>query len=200
MGIARYVFRNCIKQPLFFMLVASYAYVFAGSFTDSRDGERYPTITIGKSEWIAENLRYNVRGSICFRNEPRACFVGRYYNFDMAEHACPSGWHLPSRQEWTEIFDVADSKFVTDLTGYCYDDGTCFDSEFNKYGEESSYFWSSSDDNGTWTSRRSDSFIKSMVPRRHNAYAVKYSKSQRLFRDFSKPKDANYFSVRCVRD
>ena len=200
MRIARYVFQNCIKQPLLFMLAVSCAYVFAGSFTDSRDGERYPTIKIGKSEWMAENLRYNVRGSICFRNEPRACFVGRYYNFDMAEHACPSGWHLPSRQEWTEIFDVADSKFVTDLTGYCYDDGTCFDSEFNKYGEESSYFWSSSDDNGTWTSRRSDRFIKSMVPRRHNAYAVKYSKSQRLFRDFSKPKDANYFSVRCVKD
>ncbi|PBC66545.1 uncharacterized protein (TIGR02145 family) [Fibrobacter sp. UWS1] len=180
MGIARYVFQNCIKQPLLFMLVVSCACVYAGSFTGSRDGERYPTIKIGKSEWMAENLRYNVRGSICFRNEPRACFVGRYYNFDMAEHACPSGWHLPSRQEWTEIFDVADSKFVTDLTGYCYDDGTCFDSEFNKYGEESSYFWPSSDDNGTWTSRRSDSFIKSMFPRRHNAYAVKYSKSQRL--------------------
>ena len=189
-----------LKRAFVFALFIAYVCVFAGSFTDSRDGERYPTVKIGKSEWMAENLRYNVRGSICFRNEPRACFVGRYYNFDMAEHACPSGWHLPSRQEWTEIFDAADGKFVSDLTGYCYDDGTCFDSEFNKYGEESAYFWSSSDDNGTWTSRRSDSFVKSMIPRRHNAYAVKYSKSQRLFRDFSKPKDANYFSVRCVKD
>ncbi len=182
------------------MLFIAYVYVFAGMFTDSRDGELYPTAKIGKSEWMTENLRYNVKGSFCFRNESRACFVGRYYNFGMAEHVCPSGWHLPSRGEWTEIFDVADSKFVSDLTGYCYDDYTCFDSEFNKYGEVSAYFWTSSEDNGSWTSRSSDSFIKSMVPRRHNAYAVKYSKSQRFFRDFSRPKDANYFSVRCVKN
>lgn len=193
-------FECCLKTGLLFLLFLSTTFLLAASFQDPRDGEEYPIVKIGGSVWMAENLRYNVRGSICFRNEPRACFVGRYYNFDMAEHACPSGWHLPSRLEWTEIFDVADKKFVSDLTGYCYDDGTCFDSEFNKYGEECAYFWSSSDDNGTWTSRRSDSFIKSLVPRRHNAYAVKYSKSQRLFRDFSKPKDANYFSVRCVKD
>ena len=49
MGIARYVFQNCIKQPLLFMLVVSCGYVFAGSFTDSRYGERYLTIKIGKS-------------------------------------------------------------------------------------------------------------------------------------------------------
>ncbi len=197
MGIARYVFQNCIKQPLLFMLAVSCAYVFAGSFTDSRDGEHYATVKIGRSEWMAENLRYKVRGSRCINDIQELCGLGLYYNFDMAEQACPRGWHLPSKKEWNDIFDNVDRNFGIVLLGHCYEEDRCFDMD------KTAVFWTSSDDNNSWTDgRRSDSFLKSMVPRRQKAFAVRFESAQGIFINppHSFLKDGYYFNVRCMKD
>ena len=167
MGMIWYVFRNDIKPPLLFMLVVSCACVYAGSFTDSRDGEHYTTVKIGRSEWMVENLRYNVRGSRCINDIQELCGLGRYYNFDMAKQACPNGWHIPSKKEWNDIFDKTDKDF------------------------------------NSWTNgRRSDSFLKSMVPRRQKAFAVRFEAAQGIFINppHSFLKDAYYFNVRCMED
>lgn len=169
----------------------------ASSITDSRDGERYTTIKIGTTEWIAENLRYKVQGSRCINDIQELCGIGRYYNFDMAIQACPNGWHLPSKKEWNEIFDKADKSFGLFLLGYCYEDEICFDID------KTASFWTSSDDNGSWTSgRRSDSFLKSMVPRRQKAFAIRYETVQGAFVNPSHSflKDAYFFNVRCIKD
>jgi len=78
--------------------------------TDSRDGEKYKTVRIGKQTWMAENLNYNATGSKCYDNKPVNCDkYGRLYNWSAAQSACPVGWHLPSDSEWTRLTDFVGS-------------------------------------------------------------------------------------------
>jgi regulation of enolase protein 1 (concanavalin A-like superfamily) len=70
------------------------------SMTDSRDGKEYktnPHLEIDQCVWFAENLDYEAPGS-------RMCDLpgckGRLYDWETAMTACPSGWHLPTREEF----------------------------------------------------------------------------------------------------
>ncbi|MFA5672304.1 MAG: FISUMP domain-containing protein [Synergistaceae bacterium] len=110
-----------------------------GSFTDSRDGHQYETVTIGSQVWMAENLAYlpsvskPTSGSysspyyyVNFYNRTNVADAkitinyqtyGVLYNWTAAmngaesssskpsgvQGACPSGWHLPSDAEWTQL-------------------------------------------------------------------------------------------------
>jgi len=96
-----------------------------GSFTDSRDGIVYKTVTIGEQVWMAENLAYlpSVVGPATESNTAPYYYVYGYdgtsvatakattnyqtygvlYNWPAAMTACPEGWHLPSDEEWTQL-------------------------------------------------------------------------------------------------
>lgn len=72
------------------------------SFVDSRDNQRYKLVQIGDQTWMAENLRYDVQGSLVNPEFPNEKY-GRLYTYEQSENACPSGWHLPSDDEWKEL-------------------------------------------------------------------------------------------------
>jgi uncharacterized protein (TIGR02145 family) len=53
---------------------------------------------------MAENLNCNVAGSVCYNNDPANCTkYGRLYNWKTAMSVCPSGWHLPSKDDWYKL-------------------------------------------------------------------------------------------------
>ncbi len=59
--------------------------------------------------WMTENLNIatsNGLWSWCYENNPDNCAkYGRLYTWEAAKSACPTGWRLPSREEWQRLLD-----------------------------------------------------------------------------------------------
>jgi uncharacterized protein (TIGR02145 family) len=54
---------------------------------------------------MAENLNFKTDSSFCYNNSADFCEkYGRLYIWESAKSACPSGWRLPSREEWLILF------------------------------------------------------------------------------------------------
>lgn len=99
------------------------------SITDSRDGQTYKIVTIGKQTWMAENLNYadgESDGSWCMDDKTVNCdFAGRLYTWyaatklqdceegepcvlpEKVQGVCPEGWHLPNNEEWETLITAA---------------------------------------------------------------------------------------------
>lgn len=114
------------------------------------DGNKYGIITIGDQIWMAENLRttkfnngndipniipneqwsdINMPAYCWYKNDRSYCERKKYgalYNWSAVEsgYLCPSGWHVPSEEEWVE--------FET----FLYNNGYSFDgSQGHKFGK-----------------------------------------------------------------
>lgn len=80
-----------------------------GYFTDARDGQTYRATAIGGKTWMAQNLNYRTGNSWCYDNKNSNCSgYGRLYDFHTAIKACPSGWHLSTREEWNHLIKTVD--------------------------------------------------------------------------------------------
>lgn len=101
---AEYVFDASVVCPL--EGTNAYGESNRGTFVDARDGKTYKYTTIGGRVWMAENLNYDdgEGGSSCVVKDD--CFSkGRSYGIAKSLGACPAGWHLPSNDEWFELFN-----------------------------------------------------------------------------------------------
>ncbi|MEA1877672.1 MAG: FISUMP domain-containing protein [Bacteroidota bacterium] len=114
-----------------------------GAFIDPRDNHEYKWVKIGSQAWMAENLaylplvnliqdtsytepRYNIHGfEGVGLSDAKATYefqtYGVLYNWVAANSECPSGWHLPSDEEWKtlEIYlgmSIEDANFYEQRT------------------------------------------------------------------------------------
>jgi len=99
---------------------------------DARDGNTYCTMEYGDQVWMTENMRYlpqvDNTSSIMDNSVPKYYVYGYtqtylptalgmpnyntygvLYNYAAALEACPSGWHLPSKQEWDNFVNYLKS-------------------------------------------------------------------------------------------
>lgn len=84
-----------------------------GTFTDMRDGRTYKTVTLEDTQLgtgltiMAENLNYKMEGAYLYNNDENLREkLGLLYTWEMAKKSCPSGWHLPSDEEWSHLIDM----------------------------------------------------------------------------------------------
>lgn len=87
------------------------------SMKDPRDGQTYKTVKIGKQVWMAENMNYDIKHSYCYDDDPKNCQkYGRLYTWEAALNACPSGWHLPTKEEFkTLLANVGEKKLQVSI-------------------------------------------------------------------------------------
>lgn len=125
---------------MFLACSTAFAYVEKmPDFKDKRDGRVYKTVQIGEQRWMAENLRFNVKGSFCYDNKDYNCQTyGRLYTWAAARmlvdfynntsikkikkinkihDVCPMGWHIPSNKDWKTLKAFVGKKGISDGVG-----------------------------------------------------------------------------------
>ena len=178
--------------------------VDSSTFFDARDGHVYKTITIGKHIWLAENLAYKVTFG-CWsydNNDINATTYGYLYNWESSKKVCPSGWHLPSNEEWASLAkylggeEVAGDKLKDVLSGYWKGSNSRATNEFGFSAFPGGYrSFSSKFKNigyeGNWWSASEFSPVDAWFILINN-YESKMSSSTNY--------KSNGFSVRCIED
>ena len=185
-----------------------------GKLEDERDGQIYRTVKIGEQTWMAENLNYDMidvygNSADCQEKDPDCVKYGKLYRGYFCTEplqGCPSGWHLPTKEEFEILIDAAGGelnagKNLKSVSGW-EDGGDGSDiygfsalpaDGFYSRGDEPSYegllayFWSSSVGAWDYENKTGSYYVFGL------SYDSNRMTSYDLHIGFS-------FSVRCVKD
>ena len=181
-----------------------------GTFMDERDGQVYKYTTIGNQVWMAENLKFDAPYSVCYDKIEGFCDTfGRFYSLhvngedfdffdqELLDTICPTGWHVPSMEEWNILSDnmggpqKAISRLYSSADfGEYYHSGSD-DCEFKSLPAG---YWLS---NGSLFSEYAISiYWTSTQQRLHTSYACFFSNPKGIEFGTNRPK----MSVRCIKD
>ncbi len=198
---------RCIKGDLTtekkIVPVATVSEYEKGTFTDSRDGKIYKTVKIGTQTWMAENLNFKTNNSWYYDNKSSIGKIyGSLYTWKDAKEACPSGWHLPSKEEWEKLLNYvgvdqkvfggklksisgwdAPNEGATNETGFtALPGGYCaYSRNFIGFGWDCQF----------WSSTEFDNYLAGVLD------ISKYSKGVTWYIDINKKVG---LSVRCIKD
>ena len=182
-----------------FILIVSVLYS-QGKFTDKRDGNIYRTITLNGVTWMAENMRYIPKhGAVYYDNNPdNARDYGMLYDWKTAKTACPSGWHLPSGNEFRILSDHfqhqeswrKESKdtvsFTIQLGGFQDHEGT-----FSEM-DESGYYWTATE----YDNKSAEYFSYLIID---NMIVTDISRKEDV-EDIEGTDKTDKYSVRCIKN
>lgn len=132
-------------------------------------GGSIKTITAGGLTWTAENLNIDTGNSWCYYGNTANCKkYGRLYDWETAMTVCPSGWRLPSMDDWNALitkaggYSVAGKKLKakggwynsgngTDSLGFsALPGGIRYADGIYVYGGSVGYWWSSTKTGNTY--------------------------------------------------
>lgn len=120
------IYNPCGISDDFVTISFASSFVCGHDFVDNRDGQTYPTVSIGNQCWFAKNLNIGTMiNSIedqndsqnyqkyCYANDINNCNVyGGLYQWNMAMQfstaegsrgICPEGWHIPTDNEFKQL-------------------------------------------------------------------------------------------------
>jgi uncharacterized protein (TIGR02145 family) len=151
---------------------------------------------------MAENLNYEASSSKCYDNSEGNCDkYGRLYNWTVAMTVCPTGWHIPSDEEWITLIDYVGGSSIAGARlkatkGWKSGNGQDtygFTALPGGDGDLADYFFNVGDNGAWWTATESNSNA-SNASYRYMRYI-----SDEVYRKDSN-KNNNLYSVRCVQD
>jgi uncharacterized protein (TIGR02145 family) len=189
------------------------AFICDNSITDIRDNKQYPTVKIGAQCWMATNLNYGsyivsslqmqrdncIPEKFCYgENQANCTSYGGLYQWDeimrydinaAGQGLCLPGWHVPTENDWTALFNFYTSNGFAGsplkYTGYsgfnAFLSGALFNNENWNFTAFAVMFWSSTTEG---TGKAWAHGMNSFNP------SVSYYPSSKT----------NAFSVRCIHD
>jgi len=204
------------------------------------EGKTYHTVEIGKQCWLKENLDVGtmINGSIdqtdngtvekyCYNNDPSNCdtYGGLYEWDEMMQYEtapgiqgiCPTGWHVPTDNEWRVLEGNADSRYPVGDSEWDKASWRGFDAG-GSLKETGTIYWNSPNTgatnlhgftalpggshhiNGNWYSIYNDSHWWTSTEKNASG-----SIERGLYHDYTTVYRAEYnkgygFSIRCLRD
>jgi uncharacterized protein (TIGR02145 family) len=169
------------------------------SLKDPRDGKVYKTVKIGDKWMMAENLAYKPdNGNYCAYGEKQknVAKYGYLYDWETAKKNCPSGWHLPSKEEFETLLQNvggSDSKAYNTLV---QSGNRSFSALFGGYRAVGGYFYSIGKCAIFWSS----TYYSSYDEGDNNAWNLKICSDNAYAYMSSGSHVMSCHSVRCFKD